>query len=132
MRTRYFALYVDPDTNTKGFRFIRDQPEGDPEPKPQEGDILVIRETLLDRVVELIAEHQDNDDFFLFEIEGSDNLTSGRSQVVYLGKHTHKKELSAAAQQVLRFKTHWMVNVFNYREISEIFVKLQPRCGKLN
>lgn len=129
---KYYALFANITDGTKGFRFIGAEYEGDPKPEMTDGDILIMDETQLNTTRDILTEHGEEDDFFLFEIEGTENRASGACQVVYLGKFTNNKQLNKAAQSAVCYPSHWVVDVFNYREISEIFQKLEPRCGKFH
>lgn len=132
MLIRYYALFSNAESQTKGFRFMGTAEVGKAKPPLQPGDILIISEEQLHMVQDMLQEQTDADDYYLFEIEGDDLRTSGACQVVYLGKHTSRQQLTQTADRAKRYKSHWLMEMYNYREINEIFQKLEPRCGKLH
>ena len=132
MLIRYYALFSNAESQTKGFRYMGTAEAGLAKPQMQPGDILIVTEAQLHTVQELLQEQTDADDYYLFEIEGDDVRTSGACQVVYLGKHTSRSQLAQTAARAKRYKSHWLMETYNYRELNEIFQKLQPRCGKLH
>lgn len=132
MAIKYYALFADPRTGTKGFRFVAQLPEGCPKPKRQDNEILMISEAQLNDVIAMLEEHGEPDDFFLFEIEGSGNHTTGACQVVYLGKSRHSKQTLENARKAKKYTQQWLLEIFNYHEMKDIFVKIEASCTKLH